>query len=74
MNYQIGSTTITAEELADMKRTDIDCAFWIKRIQNARMTAINLSLCRMGEISILDSAIFNQAIPNELAAIGVKIV
>lgn len=39
MTYQIGSITITAEELADMKRMDIDCKFWIKMIAKAQKRA-----------------------------------
>lgn len=72
MNYQIGSTTITAEELADMKRTDIDCKFWIKRIQRARTNAI------LGAQMLLSQKILTQSkvspLAEELTAIGVKIL
>jgi len=46
MIYRIGTKEISAEELADMKRPDLDCKFWIKRIQKARKLAWEKSKCR----------------------------
>lgn len=66
MTYQIGSTTITAEELADMKRMDVDCKFWIKRIQKAHKRA-----SQKAETSAFGIDYFFTI---ELAAIGVKVL
>lgn len=73
MTYQIGSITITAEELAGTKSTDIDCKFWIKRIQFARTIANENSRAAIGSEAV-PYDIFKRSLENELAAIGVKIL
>lgn len=73
MTYQIGSTTITAEELADMKRSEIDSKFWIKRIQVARACANENLRAAIGREHV-PYDIYKLSLENELAAIGVKIV
>lgn len=73
MTYQIGNITITAEELADMKRSDIDCKFWIKRIQVARAIANENLRAAIGRENV-PYDIYKISLENELAAIGVKIL
>lgn len=73
MTYQIGNTTITAQELADMKNTEIDCKFWLKRIQEARRNAhVSCTYKALNGEVTFDT--IKTAIENELAAIGVKVL
>jgi len=70
MIYRIGTKEISAEELADMKRTDLDCKFWIKRIQKARKLAWEKSKYR-GEGA---STVAKLTLESELEAVGVQIL
>lgn len=79
MTYQIGNIKIASDELAAGKRVDINCAFWIKRIQDARRNAIKMYAAdrdEYGEDIFGDDSIeresFDMYLTDELAAIGVK--
>lgn len=71
MTYQIGNIKIASDELAAGKRVDINCAFWIKRIQQARQNAIAMTAIFA---NTFNNDLFEIYLHDELAAIGVKIL